>query len=163
MPTTGTSAANSRGNRVHGMPVGHHDPAAVWRLLCLGMVFLVSHLGPHKRLSAGVLLPAAGRPRTGLGSRFRLDQYLHLAVRGPAPASAADQHELLHHLQHEHNDQQYDIQHNVVHHLQHDFNDDVIDDHHDGPAHNQLEHNLEFQHQHNVDAGLLFLPVSLAV
>jgi len=65
------------------------DAGPVQRLLCLGMVFLVSHLGPHKRLSAGVLLPAAGRPRTGLGSRFRLDQYLHLAVRGPAPAATA--------------------------------------------------------------------------
>jgi hypothetical protein len=169
VPTTGTSAANSWGNRVHGMPVGHYNTTAMRALLCLGMVVLVPCLGPHQRLSAGVLLSAAGRPRTGLGSGLRLDQYLHLAVRGPAPASAADQFEFLHHVHHQHqldidvhvNHHQYndiehdlhhhkldDVQYNIVHHVEHDFNHNVIDDehHHDKSAHNQFEHDL---HHHD--------------
>lgn len=129
------------------------------------MVVLVPCLGPHERVSAGLLLSAAGRPRTGLGSGLRLDQYLHLAVRGPAP----DQFEFLHHVkQHQYNDIEHDLHHhklddvqyNIVHHVEHDFNHNVIDDehHHDKSAHNQFEHDLhqhdklkfdEFQHEHD--------------
>jgi len=84
MLATGTFPCDGRSHRLHALSGHDHDPTALRRFLFLGMVVLVPCLGPHERVSAGVLLPAAGRSGPGVGSRFRLDQYLHLAVRGPA-------------------------------------------------------------------------------
>jgi len=102
-----TSTASGRRSYAYALSGHDHDPTALRRFLRLGMVSLVSRLAPHERVSARLLLPAAGRSQPGLGSRFRLDQYLHLAVRGPAAASAADpsptadQLDFIDHVEHE--------------------------------------------------------------